>query len=215
MFKKVAAFLFTISFAFFILLSSVLRASSSNYSFYEQEDLSHNGKVKGVETESGEINIKYFFPYPGKIHPDNSLWYFKALRDKLWFTLTSNSSRKAELLLLFADKRLVSSKYLFEKGKSNIAFSTLTKAEKYLEKSSQQNLVNREKGIDTTSFELKLANASLKHREEILRLLNMCPEDMKPETIKVINYSKKAYVDSRDSLLSKGVEPPFNPFNGE
>ena len=109
----------------------------------------------------------------------------------------------------------MSSKYLFEKGKPNIAFSTLTKAEKYLEKSSQQNLKNKEKGIDTTSFELQLANASLKHREVILKLLNNAPEDLKPEMIKVINYSKKAYIDARNSLLSKGVIPPSNPFNGE
>jgi len=213
MIKKIIVVSLTLLFAGFILLASLLRVSSTNYSFYEEEDLSYLQNLKNSDSYDKEnVDIKYFFPYPGKILPDNSLYFLKALRDKIWFLLNTNPSKKAEILLLFADKRLVSSRILFEKGKPNIAFSTLTKAEKYLEQSSFQNEDNRRKGIDTTSFDLKLATACLKHWQELRDLVNYAPEEMKPEIIKDISYSKNAYVLVRDNLLSKNINPPPNPF---
>jgi len=55
----------------------------------------------------------------------------KAIRDKLWHVLTMDASKEAELSLLCSDKRLGMSKILFERGKPELAFSTLTKGEKY------------------------------------------------------------------------------------
>lgn len=213
MIKRVITVFFTLLFASFILIASLLRTSSTSYSFYEAENLSYlqnlnnNGAVPNEE-----IDIKYFFPYPGKILPDNSLYFIKALRDKAWLFFTTNPGKKAELLLLFSDKRLASSRALFEKGKPNIAFSTLTKAEKYLEGASVQNEENRKKGIDTSSFDLRLATASLKHWQELRSLVSLAPEEVKPEIIKNILYPKKVYEATRDGLLSKNINPPFNPF---
>jgi len=213
MIKKIIAVSLTLLFAGFILLASLLRASSTNYSFYEEEDLSYLQNLgKSDSYNKEDVDIKYFFPYPGKILPDNSFYFLKALRDKMWLLLNTNPSKKAEILLLFSDKRLASSRILFEKGKPNIAFSTLTKAEKYLEQSSFQNEDNRKKGIDTTSFDLKLATACLKHWQELRDLVNYAPEEMKPEIIENISYSKNAYLLVRDNLLSKNINPPPNPF---
>ncbi|MBU0998138.1 hypothetical protein KJ570_01230 [Patescibacteria group bacterium] len=213
MIKKIIAVSLTLLFAGFILLASLLRVSSTSYSFYEEENLSYLQNLEESDSHNKEdIDIKYFFPYPGKILPDNSLYFLKASRDKIWLLLNTNPSKRAEILLLFSDKRLVSSRILFEKGKPNIAFSTLTKAEKYLEQAALQNEDNRKKGIDTTSFDLKLATASLKHWQELRDLTNYAPEEMKPEIIKNISYSRNAYVLVRDSLLSKNINPPFNPF---
>ncbi len=213
MIKKIITVFLVLSFAAFILLASLLRVSSTSYSFYEEENLTYLQNLEESNSNNGEdIDIKYFFPYPGKILPDNSIYFLKALRDKAWLFLNTNPNKKAEILLLFSDKRLASSRILFEKGKPNIAFSTLSKAEKYLEQAAFQNEKNRENGIDTSSFDLKLATASLKHWQELRDLMNYAPEEMKPEIIKNISYSRKAYELVRDSLLSKNINPPSNPF---
>ena len=213
MIKKIITVFLTLLFAGFILLASLLRVSSTSYSFYEEENLSYLQNLEENESYNEEdIDIKYFFSYPGKILPDNSFYFLKALRDKIWLLLNTNPNKRAEILLLFSDKRLVSSRILFEKGKPNIAFSTLTKAEKYLEEAALQNESNRKEGIDTTSFDLKLATASLKHWQELRDLIKYAPEEMKPEIIKNISYSRNSYKLVRDSLLSKSINPPFNPF---
>lgn len=210
MFRRVVAILSAVVLAVAILVVSVLRAASVNYRFNAS-----SSTVLGEGTEVTKININYEFPYPGRILPDHPLWPVKALRDKLWTILTINSSRRMELLLLFADKRIASSKVLFEREKPELAFSTLTKAEKYLEAAAKAEIEERKKGTDTKNFLTQLANASLKHREVINEILTIAPEDAKPEIIKVENYARDVYKNSRDVLNSLGLPVPENPFNGD
>ncbi|KKU04249.1 MAG: hypothetical protein UX88_C0002G0008 [Candidatus Woesebacteria bacterium GW2011_GWC2_47_16] len=210
MVRRIAAILSAVLLAFAILSVSVLRVASVNYAF--------NGSLPvtlGETTEAGKIDVNYEFPYPGRILPDHPLWTLKALRDKLWLVVTVNPSRKAELLLLFADKRIAASRILFEKGKPELAFSTLSKAEKYLTEASKQEDENRKRGRDTKIFLTRLANASLKHREVINEILVIAPEDAKPEIIKIENSSRDVYKNSRNILHSLGMTAPENPFNGD
>jgi len=210
MIKRVVAILstlFVLFFAFAILSISFLKAASVNYAFYDTSNL--EGKVEGSQKEE----IKYYFAYPGKILPDSSLWTIKALRDQLWLLVTTNNQKKAELLLLFSDKRLISAKILFEKNKAEIAFPTLEKAEKYLERAALTSAENRKKGVDTTSFDIRLATASLKHRDVIENgIMQTAPEDAKPRIVKVSNYAKQVYQSAAEGLREKGVIPPENPF---
>lgn len=193
--------------AFLVLSISVLRAASVSYSFSASPLIALNN----VLGENEETKVDYPLPYPGKIGPDHPAWAFKALRDKLWFLVSTSSSRKAELMLLFADKRLGSSRVLFEKGKPEIGFSTLSKGEKYLESSWLLTQKNTAKGLDTSEFLKKLANASLKHREEIEEILVVAPEDAKPQIIKTMDYPKNVFRGTRDALRSKGLPVPENP----
>ena len=205
MFRRVAVIIFTLILAFSILSISVLKAASIKYAF--------SGDSKRDNAQIPQID--YLLPYPGRILPDHPLWPVKAFRDKFWLLITLNRSRQAELLLLFADKRLVSSRILFERGKPELAFSTFTKAEKYLEKAS--GLVDEcwKSGLDTKSLSLRVATAALKHREVAEELLNIAPEDAKPGIASAISYSKKAYDTCKDSLTSRGLPAPNNPFNGD
>lgn len=209
MFRKIVSILSTILLALAVLLVSLFRASSVNYAFS-----SSLGETLGDSTE-GEMKINYELPFPGRILPDHPLWSLKAVRDKLWLMVTVNPSRRGELTLLFSDKRLASSKILFEKDKPEIAFSTLTKGEKYLEEAASIEAENRKKGMDTREFLTKLANASLKHRQVINEILSIAPEDAKPEIIKIENYSRDVYKASRNTLNSLGMPAPENPFNGD
>ncbi|HET7099447.1 MAG TPA: DUF5667 domain-containing protein [Patescibacteria group bacterium] len=195
--------------AFVILSVSLMRTSSISYALATTipsptpSDLS----IKTPE-------IDYDIPYEGRILPDNPLWTIKAVRDRVWYIFSFNPLKKAELALLFSDKRLLAAKALFESKKPDIALSTLTKGEKYLQIAVDEEVKARNKGIDTTSFLKKLAMSSLKHRQLIEDVLKFVPEDGKPEVIKFEEYSKNAYKSSRDVLNSKGEQAPINPFEG-
>lgn len=208
MVRKSVAICCAIFLASVILSVSILRASSINYSFLPTP-------VQTLAASETDVNIDYVLPYPGRVLPDHPLWAVKALRDRLWLLVSVNPSRKAELYLLFADKRLASSKILFERGKADLAFSALTKAEKYLELARLKDEENRKGGMDTRQFLTRLANSSLKHREVVGEILDIAPEDAKPEIIKIESYSRDVYKNTRDTLNSRGMPIPNNPFNGD
>ena len=211
MLKRIALIFTAFFFAFAILSISVLRCSDvTKFAFSASPTSTPEGTDQKVE-----IKIDYVLPYPGKILPDSPLWYLKALRDRVQFFVTSNPSRKSELSLLYADKRLGASRLLFEKDKPSLGLTTLTKGEKYLEKALLLEEENRKNGMDTKSFLTRLANASLKHWQEMEEIIDIAPEDAKPEVIKVQNYSKNVYNQARDALYSVGMPVPINPFDGE
>jgi len=197
-------------FAFGILFASVLRTAAVKYDFSPVAAITTQAQVLGEDTT---VNIDYELVYAGKILPDSPVWLLKALRDKLWLLVTTNPSRRAELNLLFADKRVSMSKQLFEKGKFEEGYSTLTKAAKYLEEASNQEITNREAGIDTNEFLQRMALASLKHYQVMEELKEMAPEDAKPMIVSTQDYTKRAYEQARNALLEKRKTPPENPFD--
>jgi hypothetical protein len=212
MIKRVFIILPTLIFAFGILFASILRTASVKYEF--------SGIVNGAESigdvlGADSININYTLAYPGRILPDHPLWPIKALRDRVWLLITTNPSRKAELKLLFADKRIGMSKILFEKEKSGEAFSTLTKAEKYLEEACNEEKKNRDSGFDTAEFLKVLSVSSLKHRQVIEEILLIAPEDAKPKIIDTIQYPDSVYQKTMHALNEKGLDVPENPFDRE
>jgi len=211
MFQRLVLILATLTFALGILFTSVLRSASVHYVFSQVPDA---GFPKEQVLVLGEnIEIDYYFPYPGKILPDHPLWFLKALRDRLWLLITTNPSRKAELKLLFADKRIVSAKLLFERDKSELGVSTLTKAEKYLEEAFILEKENRKRGLDTSEFLSKMARASLKHRQTIDEILKLAPEEARPIIIKTQDYPKEIYNRTREALYERGLPVPENPYD--
>ncbi|OGM21729.1 hypothetical protein A2863_04605 [Candidatus Woesebacteria bacterium RIFCSPHIGHO2_01_FULL_38_9b] len=207
MWQKILFVIVTLAFAFAILLLSVFRTAAVKYEL-SGKSVSQNDSMLG----EGNATIDYYLPYPGRVLPDNPFWFLKALRDKLWFSFTTNPTRKAELLLLLADKRLGSAKILFEKGKNSEALSTLTKAEKYLEAAMVQERENRKQSLDTSEFLVRIAKASLKHYQLMQYIEKNVPDDIKPAVIVSQEYPKKVYEQARNSLLENGLTPPENPF---
>lgn len=164
---------------------------------------------------SKTATVDYTLPYPGKIMPDSPLWVIKATRDNVWYKVTINPLKRAEIALLLSDKRLLMSKSLFENKKPDIGFSTLTKGEKYLEIAAANEMEARAKGMNTGDFLAKLATASLKHREVLEQILVLAPEDAKPGIIKIEDYAKNIYKSVSEVLISKGQEIPKSPFVGD
>lgn len=213
MVRRFALILSAIVLAFGILFTSVLKSASVKYSF-SQPTNNQGQNTSNVLGEQKDIEIDYYLPYPGRILPDHPLWPLKALRDKLWLLITSDIGKKVDLKLLFADKRIAMSKTLFERDKPEIAFSTLTKAEKYLQEASGQEEENRQKGVDTHEHLDKLVRAALKHRQIMDEILFIAPEDAKPGIIETQNIAKTVFEKKRDAMLEEGLTPPQNPFNG-
>ena len=206
--KKYLFGLGVIAFAFAILSVSILESSSITYNF---GGIPSASAVLGTQT----TNVNYQLPNAGTVLPDNPLWSLKALRDKIWYSITPSPLKKAELALLFSDKRLASAQTLFENKKPNIAISTLTKGEKYLETAMAEEQIAKSQGFDTSAFLNTLALASLKHREVIESLMPLVPEDGKPLVVKTEDYSKNTYKEARDGLNSKGLLVPIDPFDGD
>lgn len=205
MLRKILVSSAVLIFALGILFTSVLRTAAVKY---------ETSGVKSVLVLSEtDYNIEYNFAYPGKILPDSFFWPLKALRDKIWLTITTDQLKKVELRVLFADKRLGGATKLIEENKNEIALSTLTKAEKYLEEASLTEEKLRSEGkAQSNEINFLLANASLKHYEVLMDLENKVPDDMKSIIISSRKIPIKSYERARNALLEKGLTPPNNPF---
>jgi len=207
MWRRIFIFFATLSLSFGILFLSILRTATVKYEFSDRVHY-HENAVLGEESP----HIHYYLADPGEVLPGSYLWPIKAFRDRAWLFLTTNPGKKADLLLLFADKRLVSGQIIFENDNPEFGLTTLFKAEKYLEQASLQEKKNREDGVDTSDFLLRLAVASLKHFEVLESILAIAPEDARQEIIELQNYSRKTYLQSRDLLTQTNKVLPENPF---
>jgi hypothetical protein len=207
MMRRVSISLFVFLIAFGVLFISIFRTASVKYEFSGPVDNSY--RVLG----DSDVSIDYEMPFPGKVLPDSPLWPLKALRDRIWLWTTTNQARKAELLLLFADKRIASAKIFFENEKYEEGYTILTKAEKYLEQASNKEEESRKKGNVNKEFLNQLARASLKHYLIMEEMIEMSPEDAGPKIIETQQYAKRVYERSRNALLGEGEQPPENPFD--
>jgi len=210
---KTVAVVSGLLFAFGILFISILRVAAVKYSFRPiyADDSEIEEKIKQV---SG-ITIDYSLAYPGSVLPDHPLWFLKAGRDKVWLFLTTDTLRKSDLNLLFADKRLQAAKKLFEEKKTDLGFSTLVRAEKYLENASNLETKARSEGYDTFESAQTLALAALKHRQTIKYIIAIAPEEARPEISKVEEYPISVYKDKEFHLINNKYDVVKNPFDGQ
>lgn len=205
MLKNFLLFFASFTLASIILIISVFKIAEVKYVFSQSPSSTPVNMPKPVA-------VNYNLPYPGPILPDSILWPLKALRDKIWLAVTINPSKKADLYLLIADKRLADAQILFEKNNPNLGISVLTKAEKYLESANEEERIAHREGMDTTECLEKFASATLKHREVIDEILALAPEDAKPLIVKTQDYSKHLYEKAKSGLLEAGAIVPQNPF---
>lgn len=121
------------------------------------------------ESSTLNLNIEYTLPYPGLL-PDNPLYYLKAIRDNVLKFLISDPLKKAQFDLLQADKRLVSSKLLLEKGKTNLSITTLSKSGNYFDDAIANIEKAKRQGEDADPILSTLLTASKKHQQVIMEM---------------------------------------------
>ena len=204
MIGRIAIALSLLVFAAGVLAASIFRTITPQYAFSQT---ARPGAVLSLEKEP----VEYYLPYPG-ILPDHFLWPLKAARDQIWLFLTTDSLKKGEIYLLFADKRLGAAKALLEGGKTELAIPTLTKAEMYLESAAEEERKARGEGKDTGSLPETLALASLKHREILEELYIKAPDEARPIIAEALNSPKNIYDNLKSDLRSLGKPIPPSPF---
>lgn len=84
--------------------------------------------LTGTSEASPTPMVNYKLPYPGML-PDNSLYKLKILRDKLMLMLIADPHKKAQYHLLLANKQLLMSKMLIDKGNIPLAKDVALKGE--------------------------------------------------------------------------------------
>jgi hypothetical protein len=140
--------------------------------------------------------------YVGSILPGNILYPVKMVRDRIWLWLTMGPLEKSELLLKFADKRLLTAEVLIEDNKFDLGVSTATKAEKYLERAIAQERIAKNAGRDTSAFLQKLSQATLKHQEILTGFEGKVSTSLKTDLKTALDLTQQGYLQVK-SLLEK------------
>ena len=121
----------------------------------------------------------YSLPYPG-ILPNHKLYPVKALRDRLVEMFTREPGKRAELYLLYGDKRIYMASMLGDQSEWQLSEATASKAEKYLLK--LEDSVEKAKSIGgaaDASFVNKSKQAANKHRLILEMLAKKSPQAQK------------------------------------
>ena len=201
MFKKSLLVIASFIFATSVLATSVIRITAQTVPFYQVA-----GETVNLTLTPTPMVVNYHLAYPGLL-PDHFLYRFKMLRDKIWLSLTRDPYRKAEVLLLFADKRLGAAQALIVGGQEELGVTTLTKAEKYLVQTASQIEQAEKTGRKTDEFKENLAKASLKHQEVILGLLSQVSDQNKGVVNEGLRLSQEVYEKVAASLPETQVTP--------
>lgn len=173
------------------------QSASQNYKLTPITTQGATESVQGQATEVAEEDYFVAYPspptYPG-ILPDHPLYFLKMIRDRILLFLTTDPLKKAELLLQFADKRVRAAEALImEKNKVDLGITTLTKAEKYLERAIDQERIAQQAGKDTSAFLEKLCQATLKHEEMMLGFKEKIPDTGRPVYDSALQYARRGY----------------------
>lgn len=197
-----------LAFALAVLGTSVARISAQTATqdaepaMVEEEAIEEEAMVEEEATEGAEPTVDYYLAYPG-ILPDHPLYFLKMIRDRIWLFLTTDVVKKAELYLLFADKRLGASQALIEGNKHDLGVSTATKAEKYLELAIGQAERAKQAGRDTAAFYETLSKATRKHEEVLLGVIDKVPQEARTVLESALDYAHRGYEQVSQAMMEE------------
>ena len=135
-------------------------------------------ETSGATIDTPQNKVIYNLPYPG-ILPDNPLYFVKIIRDRINEFMTRDQYKKAQIYLLYSDKRAAMAMSLAKKGKNKLAIDTFSKGEKYFLQIPDLLKQTKEQGSSAPSSFIetaKLANA--KHKELIDELIKTFPQGL-------------------------------------
>lgn len=200
--QRTLASLTALVFAFLVLGLSVKSAQLSLV--MTVEGINEGVEQKVQEGADQELAVSedegYELVYPG-LMPDHPLYLLKMIRDQIQLLVTKDSSAKAQLMLVNADKRIAASLILAERGKLGLAASTATKAEQYLQRAiAEAGKIGDEAGRRNFYERAKRANG--KHGMILLGIASRLPEDGKAS----LQEAYKSNAGSREQLIGEMKE---------
>ncbi len=126
-----------------------------------------------------KTKVEYVLPYPGVL-PDHPLYIVKRLRDYILEQIIAEPVKKGEFYILQGDKRLQMGVLLIASGKQELAETTISKAEKYMEKAVDTLLGHQKNGTPVPEYVTNHLQMSLaKHEEMLSEMLPAMPEGQK------------------------------------
>ncbi len=146
-----------------------------------------------AHTDPGATNsakVEYVLPYPG-ILPGSTLYPLKALRDRIIEFFISDPGKKAEFYILQADKRLNASLALLEQGKGELSETTVSKAEKYLEKALSETEKFKDKGQNVYWILGNIEKSLRKHHEVLDELIEKSEGDLAEKYSNTLEHNEK------------------------
>lgn len=111
--------------------------------------------------------VQYDLPYPGML-PNNPLYVLKQARDWILDKLITDPVKKTEFYILQADKRLAMGMMLVDSGNGNLAETTVSKGEKYLNNAVQLLTSVQTQGREIPAYLLEHLKLSLARHEEVV-----------------------------------------------
>jgi hypothetical protein len=121
-----------------------------------------------AKTTEVQEKIEYTLPYPG-ILPDHPLYIVKRIRDYILERVIVEPVRKGEFYILQGDKRIQMGMMLIDAGKGELGESTISKAEKYMEKSVQTLVSYQDTASMVPTHIADRLRISLSKHEELIR----------------------------------------------
>ncbi len=189
--------LFSIVFLFFLFCCSTLAFAQQAKT--TEEPASKEAMMASV---SPTPLPEYQLPYPG-ILPDNTLYPLKALRDRIMSFLVSDPLKKAALDLLQADKRLNAGIYLVNKGKIDLAISTISKGENYFDGAISNIKDAKKQGMEVKDILRKISLSSLKHQQVLKDLSKKASKDEQQQAFLELEKRAMELEKKVDNLMHK------------
>lgn len=126
--------------------------------------------------------------------PDNKLYKLKVVRNKIVERMIISPVKKVEYDLLMADKMIVTSKLLVDKGKITLAKHTALKGENYYSILAQdyKRAIQEKKNIPK-DLDARITIAAKKHQEIFKKLENLARGEDKKTFQATYNFSKINY----------------------
>lgn len=149
--------------------------------------------------ESQLAGNDYTLPYTGLL-PDSPLYPLKKMRDSVWVFFTRDSMKKAELLLLLSDKKIVMAQVLADKGKWERALEIAQDSEEDVTRMiTALEMAKRIGYAPSADFRMKAQKSSTKHLKMMKDFMRKADPAYKPafeELMKrnVDNYNKMGAV---------------------
>ena len=122
--------------------------------------------------ENGEKITKVYKVPESRIGPENSEYFIKKMRDKLWIDLSRTAKDKSEVCLLIADKRMFETVELVKNNKDeNLIVETLDETIFHLKESKKMLSEENKKDIEVSKVNQQINQAGLAY-EDIVKSFN-------------------------------------------
>jgi len=154
------------------------------------------------------VNNPYLLPYPG-ILPNHPLYWSKMIRDRVQLLTTKDPTKKMQLFLLFADKRLAAGQLLIATGDKGLGVSTITKAEKYL--LSAYEIYRQYDDPEKKRYRQNLGDAFNRHLIYIDITKKQIGDEFKLDSLNQLEAAIKAIYDAQFQRLYQDVNTNLNP----